>query len=154
MDVPGHTAGHIAYYAELGSDPPVLFCGDTLFSAGCGRLFEGTALQLQASLRTLTALPGETRVCCAHEYTLGNLKFAREVDPENPQLKAYQLRCQALRAEGRPTLPSSLETELQINPFLRTDQPMVLASARRYDSTGTAQYGAFATLRQWKNNYQ
>jgi hydroxyacylglutathione hydrolase len=154
IDVPGHTAGHIAYYAEAGKDDPVLFCGDTLFSGGCGRLFEGSADQMQASLHRLTALPGTTRVCCAHEYTLGNLKFAMEVEPDNPQLAAYQRHCHALREHGIPTLPSSMQTELQINPFLRIDQPTIAASAARFDAVGTAQYGAFSTLRQWKNQYR
>jgi hydroxyacylglutathione hydrolase len=154
ISVPGHTAGHIAYYAKLDKDAPVLFCGDTLFSGGCGRLFEGTADQMQASLHRLAALPGATRVCCAHEYTLSNLKFAQEVEPDNLQLAAYQRRCLALRELGKPTLPSSIETELQINPFLRIEQPTVITSAKRFDATATAQHGAFATLRQWKNQYR
>jgi hydroxyacylglutathione hydrolase len=153
IDVPGHTAGHIAYYAETIGDSPVLFCGDTLFSGGCGRLFEGTAAQMQASLQQLTALPDVTRVCCAHEYTLSNLRFAMEVEPDNLQLAAYQRLCQTLRQQGRPTLPSSMQTERQINPFLRTEQPTIIASTRRFDAAGTAQHGAFFTLRQWKNQY-
>lgn len=154
IDVPGHTAGHIAYYAEVKGEAPVLFCGDTLFSGGCGRLFEGTADQMQASLHRLSTLPGATRVCCAHEYTMGNLKFALEVEPDNLQLADYQRRCLALREHGTPTLPSSIETECLINPFLRTDQPTIVASAKRFDATGTAQHGAFSTLRQWKNQYR
>ena len=152
--VPGHTAGHIAYYAEIDNDAPVLFCGDTLFSGGCGRLFEGTADQMQASLHRLAALPGATRVCCAHEYTLSNLKFAREVEPDNLQLTAYQGQCLALRESGQPTLPSTIKVERQINPFLRSEQPTIVASANRFDATGTVQHGAFATLRQWKNQYR
>ena len=154
IDVPGHTAGHIAYYAEIENDTPVLFCGDTLFSGGCGRLFEGTADEMQASLHRLAALPGITRVCCAHEYTLSNLKFAQELEPDNLQLAAYQRHCLTLRELGKPTLPSSIETELQITPFLRSEQPTVVASAKRFDATATAQHGAFATLRQWKNQYR
>jgi len=154
LDVPGHTAGHIAYFAEVPGEAPVLFCGDTLFSGGCGRLFEGTAQQMQASLARLAALPGATRVCCAHEYTLSNLKFAVEVEPDNPQLLAYQAQCQALRGQGLPTLPSTLETERLINPFLRSEQPTILASARRFDAQGLAHNGAFSTLRQWKNQYR
>ena len=154
IDVPGHTAGHIAYYAEVSTDSPILFCGDTLFSGGCGRLFEGTADQMQASLRRLAALPGATRVCCAHEYTLSNLKFAQEVEPDNLDLAAYQRHCQTLREHGSPTLPSSIETERQVNPFLRCDHPTARASAERFDATGTAQHGAFFTLRQWKNQYR
>lgn len=154
MDVPGHTAGHIAYFAEVPDAAPVLFCGDTLFSAGCGRLFEGTPQQMQASLALLCTLPGHTRVCCTHEYTVSNLKFAVEVEPDNPQLLAYQSQCQALRQQGLPTLPSTLEMERQINPFLRSEQPTIVASARRFDAQGLAHNGVFATLRQWKNQYR
>ena len=155
IDVPGHTAGHIAYYCDnMPGAAPLLFCGDTLFSGGCGRLFEGTPAQMQSSLGRLAALPGNTRVCCTHEYTLSNLKFAREVEPDNPQLLAYQTQCQALRAQNLPTLPSSIETERQINPFLRSDQPSIVASARRFDAHGAQHNGTFATLRQWKNEYR
>lgn len=154
LDVPGHTAGHIAYFCEIPGEAPVLFCGDTLFSGGCGRLFEGTPQQMQASLGLLAALPAATRVCCAHEYTLSNLKFALEVEPDNAALQAYQAHCQALRGQNLPTLPSSIETERQINPFLRSAQPTIVASARRFDADGLAHNGAFATLRQWKNQYR
>nr|WP_295769041.1 hydroxyacylglutathione hydrolase [Rhodoferax sp.] len=154
LDVPGHTAGHIAYFAEVNGEAPVLFCGDTLFSGGCGRLFEGTPQQMLASLGQLAKLPGATRVCCAHEYTLSNLKFAVEVEPDNPQLVAYQAQCQALRGQSLPTLPSTIETERQINPFLRSEQPTIIASARRFDAPGVASHGAFAMLRQWKNQYR
>lgn len=153
MDVPGHTAGHIAYYCDSIDGAPLLFCGDTLFSAGCGRLFEGTPAQMLASLESLAALPGNTRLCCTHEYTLSNLKFALEVEPGNAALVAYNVRCQELRARGLPTLPSSIALERDINPFLRSRQPEVLASANRFDAAMTAQAGAFATLRHWKNSY-
>ncbi len=154
LDVPGHTAGHIAYFCEINGEAPVLFCGDTLFSGGCGRLFEGTAQQMLASLTALSALPGPTRVCCAHEYTLSNLKFALEVEPDNPRLVTYNAACQALRMQNQPTLPSSIATECQINPFLRSNQPTIVASAGRFDAAGLALNGAFATLRQWKNQYR
>jgi hydroxyacylglutathione hydrolase len=154
LDVPGHTAGHIAYVAKISGEAPVLFCGDTLFSGGCGRLFEGTPLQMLSSLRLLAELPGATRVCCAHEYTLSNLKFAVEVEPDNAKLLAYQAHCQALRGQSLPTLPSTIETERQINPFMRSEQPTIVASARRFDAHGVASNGAFATLRQWKNQYR
>lgn len=154
LDVPGHTAGHIAYYCEVPNEDPVLFCGDTLFSGGCGRLFEGTADQMLASLRQLAALPGATRVCCAHEYTLSNLKFALEVEPDNPQLEAYRARCQDLRQRDLPTLPSTIQTEREINPFMRSEQPTIVTSARRFDANAVALHGAFATLRQWKNQYR
>jgi len=153
LDVPGHTAGHIAYFCQPANDEPILFCGDTLFSAGCGRLFEGTPLQMLASLNRFAALPDATRVCCAHEYTLSNLKFALEVEPDNAQLAAYAATCQALREQGQPTLPSRIALERQINPFLRSAQATVLASARRFDAHSVEQSGAFATLRQWKNQY-
>jgi len=154
LDVPGHTAGHIAYLAHPAGEDPLLFCGDTLFSAGCGRLFEGTPEQMQASLARLAALPGATRVCCAHEYTLSNLKFALEVEPDNAVLVRHAEHCQALRAQNRPTLPSTIATEQQINPFLRSDQPSILASARRFDAQAVERDGCFALLRQWKNQYR
>ncbi|MES2949906.1 MAG: hydroxyacylglutathione hydrolase [Pseudomonadota bacterium] len=154
LEVPGHTAGHIAYFSEIPGETPVLFCGDTLFSGGCGRLFEGTAQQMQTSLGLLGALPGATRVCCAHEYTLNNLKFAREVEPDNLRLAAYQARCQALRMRNLPTLPSTIDTEREINPFMRSEQPTIIASAHRFDANGVALHGVFSTLRQWKNQYR
>ena len=129
IDVPGHTAGHIAYFTDDVAGAPLLFCGDTLFSGGCGRLFEGTAAQMLASLDQLAALPGDTRVCCAHEYTLANLKFARAVEPGNADLLHYSAQCEALRAQGLPTLPSRMALERAINPFLRTRMPAVAAAA-------------------------
>jgi len=159
MDVPGHTAGHIAYFAaDAGLDGPLLFCGDTLFSAGCGRLFEGTPAQMHASLQSLAALPPETRVCCAHEYTLSNLRFAREVDPGNAALAGYTARCEALRAAGRPTLPARLGTEVRINPFLRCAEPALLEAARRHAPLKLpavpSTVDVFATLREWKNGFR
>ncbi len=151
LDVPGHTSGHIAYVCDDVAGAPMLFCGDTLFSAGCGRLFEGTPAQMLASLNLLAELPGSTRVCCTHEYTLSNLKFAREVDPENIELKDYQQQCVALRAQGLPTLPTSIGLEREINPFLRSDTPAVIASVTRFDAQGVHSDGIFATLRRWKN---
>lgn len=156
LDVPGHTAGHIAYFCttKIGTDAsPLLFCGDTLFSGGCGRLFEGTPAQMLASLTQLSTLPDNTQVCCTHEYTLSNLQFALEVEPDNLQLAAYQRHCQALRAQGLPTLPSTMGQERQINPFLRSTQPTIMASARTFDATRVDQNGVFATLRLWKNQY-
>jgi hydroxyacylglutathione hydrolase len=112
IDVPGHTAGHIAFACLDAPGGPVLFCGDTLFSAGCGRLFEGTAAQMHASLGKLARLPGDTRVCCAHEYTLSNLRFARAVEAGNAAITEHMAHCEKLRAAGRPTLPSSIALEL------------------------------------------
>ncbi|WKB55075.1 hydroxyacylglutathione hydrolase [Eleftheria terrae] len=154
IDVPGHTAGHIAYWSTDVGDAPVLFCGDTLFSAGCGRLFEGTPAQMSASLGRLAALPGTTRVCCAHEYTLSNLRFAAAVEPGNADIAAHRARCEAWRAEGRPTLPSTLDQESRINPFLRCDQPAVVAAARAQGAAGDDPVSVLAALRQWKNEFR
>ncbi len=157
IDVPGHTAGHIAYYCGSPGtgEAPLLFCGDTLFSAGCGRLFEGTPAQMLDSLERLAALPGNTRVCCAHEYTLSNLRFARAVEPGNAPLAAYQVQCEALRTQGLPTLPSTLALEREVNPFLRSRTPAVVqsvATARGADPQDPV--AVFAALRQWKNDYR
>ena len=153
IDVPGHTSGHIAFYSARALQQPVLFCGDTLFSGGCGRLFEGTPAQMQTSMDALAALPGNTLVCCAHEYTLSNLRFAQAVEPNNQELAQYLQRCQTLRSQGQPTLPSTLQTELAINPFMRTRAADVIAAAVQHDSQTRPQEPAsvLATLRQWKN---
>ena len=156
IDVPGHTRGHIAYVHEAGSSglPPTLFCGDTLFSGGCGRLFEGTPAQMHASLARLAALPGATRVCCAHEYTLSNLKFAQAVEPANAELAAYTDWCRSQREAGLPTLPSTIARERQINPFLRCDDPVVARSARAHGAESDDPVAVLATLRQWKNDFR
>jgi hydroxyacylglutathione hydrolase len=155
IEVPGHTSGHIAYYCEDFDGRPLVFCGDTLFSAGCGRLFEGTPAQMAASLEKLAALPGETRVCCTHEYTLSNLRFALGVEPGNLDLVHYAKRCEDLRSRGLPTLPSTIGLERQVNPFLRTRVAAVVQAARGHDaSTPPDPVGVFATLRQWKNEFK
>ncbi|OJU91081.1 MAG: hydroxyacylglutathione hydrolase [Burkholderiales bacterium 66-5] len=156
IDVPGHTAGHIAFYCAAMDGAPLLFCGDTLFSGGCGRLFEGTPAQMHASLARLAALPGSTRVCCAHEYTLSNLAFARAVEPDNAALARYLDACRQLRAAGQPTLPSSIATEQAINPFLRTDQAAVARAAQTHDAGTVASdpVSVLASLRQWKNTFR
>lgn len=154
LEVPGHTAGHIAYFHEGRGTAPILFCGDTLFSGGCGRLFEGTAEQMHASLERLSSLPGATRVCCAHEYTLSNLKFARAVEPGNAELARYGRQCEALRASGRPTLPSTIAVERAINPFLRCAETEVCASARAQGARSTESTEVFAALRRWKNEFR
>lgn len=154
MDVPGHTAGHIAYFCEVPHDAPMLFCGDTLFSGGCGRLFEGTPAQMLASLDNLAALPGNTRVCCTHEYTLSNLRFARAVEPANAELAQYQADCIALRAHNTPTLPSTLARELQINPFLRCRHSAVRQAAQQHDPAANDAVSVFTAIRQWKNTFQ
>ena len=156
IDVPGHTAGHIAYYCEAMDGAPLLFCGDTLFSGGCGRLFEGTPAQMLDSLDQLAALPGNTRVCCTHEYTLSNLKFARAVEPGNAALLHYSSQCEALRAQQQPTLPSRMDLERDINPFLRVRQPTVAQAARGHDAQVPENdaVAVLAALRQWKNEFR
>jgi hydroxyacylglutathione hydrolase len=155
LDLPGRTSGHIAYYCPEMDGTPLLFCGDTLFSAGCGRLFEGTPAQMPASLGKLAALPGSTRVCCTHEYTLSNLKFARAVEPGNLKLINYQQRCEELRSRKLPTLPSTIEPERDINPFLRTRLPAVMHAASNYDAaTPPDDVAVFAAIRKWKNEFK
>jgi hydroxyacylglutathione hydrolase len=150
---PGHTLGHLSHVVYPAQQSPILFCGDTLFSAGCGRLFEGSAEQMGASLRLIATLPPETRVCCTHEYTLANLRFAAAAEPQNPDIPAHQRLCLSLRAEGRPTLPSTLGLESRINPFLRacTQQPQALPPELRCASADGLE--RFAALRLWKDRF-
>jgi len=156
MEVPGHTLGHIAYYsAAQDLEPGILLCGDTLFSAGCGRLFEGTAAQLHGSLARLAALPPATQVYCTHEYTMSNLAFAQAVEPANQALQEHVARVRELRSQDRPSLPSSIELELRINPFLRTEQPSVRgAAAARAGHEPADAVETFATLRSWKDQFR
>ncbi len=154
IDVPGHTRGHIAYYGAAG-DLGVLFCGDTLFACGCGRLFEGTADQMWSSLGKLAVLPGKTRVYCAHEYTQSNIRFALAVEPGNAALQARAAQVARLRGVAQPTVPFTLAEELATNPFLRGAQAEVAASAERH--CGNSLSGAsevFAVLREWKNTFR
>lgn len=155
MKVPGHTAGHVAFFCPDMEGAPLLFCGDTLFSGGCGRLFEGTPAQMLDSLNRLSALPDATRVCCTHEYTLSNLKFAQAVEPHKAELAAYVARCQQLRAQNFPTLPSSIGVEKQINPFLRSREATVRQAVATHDPlASTDDVSVFATLRAWKNVFR
>lgn len=154
IEVPGHTAGHVAYFHAGRDGAPILFCGDTLFSGGCGRLFEGTPAQMSQSLGRLAALPGRTRVCCAHEYTLSNLRFARAVEPDNTDLIDYTARCEDLRSRHEATLPSSIAQELKINPFLRCNHPDVIAAAHAFGATGSDPVAVLAAIRQWKNEFR
>ncbi len=154
FSVPGHTAGHGAYLAAQAPGGPLLFCGDTLFSAGCGRLFEGTAAQMLASLDRLAALPDETRVCCAHEYTLSNLRFAQAVEPGNADVEQHLAHCSALRERGLPTLPSTLAQERRINPFLRSREPAVIRAIAQHDPQAVDEIARFAALREWKNAFR
>lgn len=148
LAVPGHTAGHIAY-----TMPGALFCGDTLFGAGCGRLFEGTPAQMAASLDSLAALPGDTRIYCAHEYTEMNLRFARAVEPANPDIIRRQAAVAELRAAGESSVPSTLTEELATNPFLRSRQPAVIAAAQAQGCATDDPVAVFAAIRAWRNNF-
>ncbi len=155
LDVPGHTAGHVAYVAADGGEAgPLAFVGDTLFAGGCGRLFEGTPAQMAQSLGKLAALPGATRVYCAHEYTLANLRFALAVEPGNAALRARLARDEARRDAGVPTVPSSIAVELATNPFLRAAEAAVFAAAEaRAGRRLAGAVDAFAVLREWKNAF-
>jgi len=147
LDVPGHTEGHIAYHGE-----GALFCGDTLFAAGCGRVFSGTFEQLSDSLIRIGRLPAHTRAYCAHEYTLANLGFAQWVEPANADLKARTERDRCRRAHGEPTVPSTLGEELASNPFMRTDQVDVIKAVGEWaggELNGRAE--VFRALRTWKD---
>lgn len=152
MAVRGHTLGHIAYYQ---ASEDLLFCGDTLFSAGCGRLFEGSAADLYRSLESLAALPDSTRICCTHEYTLANLRFAAAVEPGNRHQEAWAQEASALRRQGLPTLPVSLGRERTYNPFLRYREAAVVASASREAGHPLLPGQAVLTaLRTWKDHFQ
>ncbi len=152
LSVPGHTRGHIAFFGD-----GRLFCGDTLFVAGCGRLFEGRAEQLHTSLMRLSSLPEATRVYCAHEYTLANLAFAATVEPANHDIPAFAHEARARLDRGQPTIPSTLADERRINPFLRTAHPSVRKAATRFsgrDQWSDTDAAVFATLRRWKDDFK
>lgn len=156
LAVPGHTRGHVAFWLpmhEAAGEQPILFCGDTLFSAGCGRLFEGTPAQMYRSLLLLATLPDATRICCAHEYTLSNLRFAHAVEPDNADIANHTHHCEQLRRNGLPTLPSTLAQEKRINPYLRCQQPRVRASAQTREPAAHTDADVFAALRRWKNEF-
>ena len=147
LDIPGHTRAHIAYYGV-----GVLFCGDTLFACGCGRVFEGTPEQMYASLEKLRALPDDTKVYCGHEYTLANIGFAKGVEPQNSALAARERRDRELRAAGRPTVPSTMREEKATNPFLRCTEPAVVDSVNKYLGQRVSDpVRVFAAIREWKN---
>ena len=149
IEVPGHTSSHVAFHGH-----GLLFSGDTLFSVGCGRMFEGTPSQMSASLDRLAALPGDTRVYCGHEYTLANIAFARAVEPGNAAIDAWASEVDRLRAAGRPSLPSRIDTERATNPFLRCAQPAVAGSAAAHAGRPLADaVEVFAELRAWKNTF-
>lgn len=152
LDLPGHTAGHIAYVIA-----DALFCGDTLFSGGCGRLFEGTPAQMLNSLQQLVQLPADTLVYCAHEYTLSNLKFALAVNPNNRALQDYNERAIQLRRQDKATIPSTIALERAINPFLRASDTEIVDSIKQHFSdlnhANLDELGGFTLLRQWKDNF-
>jgi hydroxyacylglutathione hydrolase len=152
IDVPGHTLGHIAFYS---AQQGFVFCGDTLFAGGCGRLFEGTPAQMVESLAKLSSLPGDTRVYCAHEYTLSNLKFAAEVEPGNAELSDRIQRERAKRDQGEATVPTSIALERATNPFLRAHQKEIQESLQKAGRlTELNEVSSFAALREWKNTYR
>ena len=153
LSVPGHTRSHIAFH--VGGDDGWLFCGDTLFSLGCGRMFEGTPEQMLASLERLAALPGGVRLCCGHEYTLANARFAATVEPGNAELAARHAEAAALRQDGLPTLPTTLARERAANPFLRVGEPAVKAAiAQRLGREPADKVETFAELRRWKDGFR
>jgi hydroxyacylglutathione hydrolase len=154
LDIPGHTAGHIAFFGTFGATP-IVFSGDTLFAAGCGRVFEGTSAQMEASLAKLAALPANSRVYCGHEYTLSNMRWACEVEPDNIALQLWQEHATEQRHLNQPTLPSSIELELACNPFLRVRQPSIVHAATNWAQRElTTPVEVFAALREWKNNFR
>ncbi len=148
LAVPGHTAGHLAYLAG-----ERLFCGDTLFGAGCGRLFEGTPAQMAASLAAIAALPPATLIHCAHEYTEANLRFAQAVEPNNPDIAARMANVAELRRAGLPSVPSTLAEERATNPFLRCREPAVIAAARQRGAADDSPVAVFTALRGWRNDF-
>lgn len=156
LAVPGHTLDHIAYFiAASAESPPLLFCGDTLFAGGCGRVFEGNPRMMYASLARLAELPGETRVYCAHEYTLSNLRFARAVEPDNLVLRDRQQTDEARRERGEPTVPSTMSLERESNPFLRCTVPRVRSSAMtRCGTELSSAEEVFAEIRSWKDTFR
>jgi len=152
LAVPGHTLDHIAYFHA--GEQPLLFCGDTLFAGGCGRVFEGTPAMMHESLQTLAALPANTRIFCAHEYTLANLAFAEAVEPGNTALLSRISEARGSRERGEPTVPSELSLELATNPFLRCEEEELLASLRNQDKlAGDSGAEVFATVRAWKDQF-
>lgn len=154
IGVPGHTRAHIAYYDRNHASCGSLFCGDTLFACGCGRIFEGTPMLMRHSLARLAALPETTRIYCAHEYTQANIRFALAVDPNNRALLARAEEVARLRAAHRPTLPTTLKMELAVNPFLRWDAPAIIEAAQRHSGKPLVQADdVFAAIREWKNSF-
>ena len=157
FEVPGHTLSHIAYFANMQANvvEPMLFCGDTLFASGCGRLFEGTPTQMTQSLDKFKSLPKNTLVYCTHEYTLSNIRFALAVEPNNVNLLSWSERASELRDKGLPTLPTTIGQELQVNPFMRCDQAEVIQSAKAKSGQQSLPDPAhvLAVIRAWKDQF-
>lgn len=150
--VPGHTLDHIAYLQP--DQRPQLFCGDTLFLAGCGRLFEGTPQQMQAAMDYFASLPDETEVFCTHEYSIANLRFAQAVEPQNAAITRALERCTERRQDKRPTLPSTIGAERQYNPYMRTREASVKSSAEQHCGRDLInEIEVFAAVREWKNQF-
>lgn len=154
LDVPAHTNGHIAYKGTLPNGQPILFSGDTLFSSGCGRLFEGTAAQMLTAMKKFSALPDETLVYCTHEYTLSNLAFAMTVEPENADIQQRTLEVTALREQNSPSIPCSIGNEKKVNPFLRWDNPQLKVTVEDWaDEKYDDEVSLFAAVRRWKDKF-
>ncbi|MFA6310316.1 MAG: hydroxyacylglutathione hydrolase [Sterolibacterium sp.] len=154
LAVPGHTRAHIAYYDRKHASCGALFCGDTLFACGCGRIFEGTPVQMRQSLARLAALPGGTQIYCAHEYTQANIRFALAVEPENAALLKRAAEVERLRNANQPTVPSTIALERDVNPFLRWQAPAVIAAAQRVSGKPLTQPDeVFTAIREWKNRF-
>jgi hydroxyacylglutathione hydrolase len=150
LKIPGHTVSHIAFWGH-----GALFCGDTLFSAGCGRMFEGTPKQMNASLNRLRELPPDTKIYCGHEYTAANLRFALTVEPVNTAALEYQTSVNRIRAADEPSLPSTLNLEIRVNPFLRCDNPVVRAAAEKHAGKSLKEPSeVFGALRAWKDGFR
>ncbi|MFZ2525666.1 MAG: hydroxyacylglutathione hydrolase, partial [Candidatus Ferrigenium altingense] len=152
LETPGHLDDHLAYLAA-NVTPGILFCGDTLFGAGCGRNFEGTPAQLHHSLQRLAQLPGDTRVYCAHEYTAANLRFALACEPHNPDIQQRLEHVAQQRTASLPTVPSSIALEKATNPFLRCTQPELIRTLQRRGLADASELGVFTALREWRNHF-
>ena len=156
-ETPGHTTEHLSFFCEQISTAkgvyPILFCGDTLFSAGCGRVFDGQPELLWQSLNRLAQLPEQTKICPAHEYTLSNLDFAEAVEPGNPALNIHRQHCLNLRGQHLPTLPTTLLVEREINPYLRLTKPQIISQARIHGAINEQPEAVFIALRAWKNTF-
>ena len=152
IEIPGHTLDHIAFYS-FNKGSPVLFCGDTLFAGGCGRVFEGTYEQMFEALKKISKFPKNTKVYCGHEYTLSNIKFALEVDPNNEKLQSEFEHVQSLIKSNTPSLPTTIEKELDLNPFLRCDNLEIQKNIINRFNVGDNEFEIFTAIRKWKDNY-